>query len=497
MSKPLISSYSRVFLVEGKARGDHKPAYMSCAKIAGIDYGLGDVERIECPSETQYGKFVEVAQTKGAVSRPSTTLTGRYMSDVESTMLRLAKKGCSMDIQVHIGACQNPSIFNDFDKAIILEGVQASNYGTDDLSAMSSDENGAVNETLDVSASEIYEVMKLGFGEQAGSVVTNEVVDVTLCDTVSCGDCADESQGCEKIYAITKTFGGSPATLPDIVFTINGGAVWVAHDIDSVTGSAEPTAVACIGDYVIVAEPAGIHVVLKEDLNNTLDPTFTKVTTGFVALKGPIAIKSLGNKAFIVGKGGYVYWCDLDPTAGVTVLNAGLATGWDLYAVDALDENFAVAVGDQSSVIKTDNGTDWVSVTGPTGINIAYNCVAVKSIFEWWIGTSDGRLFYTTDGGVTWTSKAFSGYGTGSVKDLVFATPSVGYLSHQTALTKGRILRTYDGGYSWVLLPEGTGSLPAADKFNALAACAADVNFVVGVGLADTSSDGIIVFGQD
>jgi photosystem II stability/assembly factor-like uncharacterized protein len=284
------------------------------------------------------------------------------------------------------------------------------------------------------------------------------------------------------------------------VFSLDGGVTWIAHDIDAVTGSAIPNALACVSDYIVIVSDAGtcLYYVLKEDLNATLDPTFTKVTTGFVAGKGPIAIKSVGNTAFIVGVGGYIYSLDLDPAAGVTVLDAGLATGSSLLAVDALDELFAVAVGNSGAVIKTENGKDWVAVTPSyVGVNINYKCVAVKSIYEWWIGTSDGRLVYTTDGGVTWATKAFSGSGTGVVQDIVFATPSVGFLSHTSAATKGRILRTYDGGFSWAVLPETQGSIPAADKFNALAACSEDVNFVVAVGLADLSADGIIILGAD
>jgi hypothetical protein len=502
MSKPLLTAYARVFIVEGQARGDHKPDYMGCAKMGGISYGFGDVTAIECPSPTQYGKFVEVGQTKGATSRPTTTLTSRYMASIESTLLRVAKRGCALDFQVHIGACQNPSVFNDFDKAIILEGVQASNYGTDDLSAISSDENNPVNETMDISAKDIYEVLKLSFSEKAGSVVANELVDVVICDSISCGECADESVGCGKIYAITTTVAGSPGTPPDVVFSLDGGVTWYAHDVDTTTGNLK--GVACVSDYLVVVDDTTpfMHYVAKGDVIGTGDPAWAGVSTGFVAGKAPLAIKSVGNKAFIVGTGGYVYLLDLDPSVGVTVLDAGIASTADLLAVDALDENFAVAVGKDGDIIKTENGEDWTAVGSPVNPTTWINCVAVKSVNEWWIGTngigmSKGLLFFTTDGGVTWTQKGFSGSGTGDVEDIVFATPSVGYMSHTTAAGKGRIFRTYDGGYSWTILPETQGTMPAADKFNSLAACADDVNFVVGVGLGDNASDGIVVIGAD
>jgi len=61
----------------------------------------------------------------------------------------------------------------------------------------------------------------------------------------------------------------------------------------------------------------------------------------------------------------------------------------------------------------------------------------------------------------------------------------------------GRILRTTDGGYSWYVLPEGSSSLAANDRVNALAACEYDANFVVGAGLADNATDGFLVVGQN
>jgi photosystem II stability/assembly factor-like uncharacterized protein len=97
----------------------------------------------------------------------------------------------------------------------------------------------------------------------------------------------------------------------------------------------------------------------------------------------------------------------------------------------------------------------------------------------------------------TWTAKGFPGSGAGSVYDIAFANMSVGYLAHATTTPAGRILRTYDGGYSWQILPEGTGTITANDRINRVAACIYDENFVVGVGLADDASDGVIVVGRD
>lgn len=210
----------------------------------------------------------------------------------------------------------------------------------------------------------------------------------------------------------------------------------------------------------------------------------------------PNSIDTSGGVSYIVGDNGYIYYTE-DPTAGVTVADAGSATVDTLRDVYAFSAEFAVAVGDNGAVVYTSNGTNWSLATRPVGVGITLNCVLVLSQDTWIVGTSNGLLYYTTNGGSTWTTVAFPGSGSGSVKDLKRSTDSVIWMAHQTSGTKGRILRSYDAGKDWEVTPEKAGtSIPAADKYNALAVCENDANFVVGVGLADDGSDGIIIVGK-
>ena len=416
---------------------------------------------------------------------------------LKSELLRLAKAKCAVDIHLHIGSCTDPSLFNTFEKAVVLEQAYLTSYGTDDLGNLSSSDEAVVNENSDISAKNMYEILPISFGSKAGSLVLNEVLDVTVCDSASCGECEDEFSGCEKVYAITKYAGGSPATIPDIIFTIDGGVVWYAHDIDSMA-SDDPTGIDCLGSYIIVVSNGSnsLHYVLKATVDGLTDPTWTEVTTGFVAGGEPNAIFSIGGKAFIVGDLGYIYVTE-DPTAGVTVLDAGTTTVDHLLDVEALSETFVVAVGNNGAIVVSEDGVNFADVNSPVGAAINLNFIELKSESEWWVGTSTGRLYYTLNGGDTWTEKAFPGSGTGVCRDMEFATPSVGYLAHSTATPAGRILRTYDGGYSWQVVPERTGAtIPANDRINKVAVCDGEANFVVGVGLADLSSDGIIVLGS-
>lgn len=496
MTNPTRTAYTRVHLIEGRARPDHLPSYESCMRMQGISRGFGDIETIECPDPYNYGKFISVGEVRGATERPTTTLEGRYAIDIKSTMLDLANKECSFDVHLHMGECEDPSIFNSFKKALVLEDAYITSFDTEDLGALESGDNAPVNETVDISAKEIYEVLPIAYGVKAGSILTNEVVDVVICDNPSCGECQTESDGCKSIFAITKAAGGSPSTPADVVFSIDKGVTWYAHDIESLGIAEDPTAVGCLGLYIgVTSNDAGsLQYALLSEFDGVTDPAFTEVTTGFVAGGEPNDIFSIGGIAYIVGDNGYVYTSE-DLTAGVTAVDAGVATVDNLLAVHAFSEDFAVAVGVNGAVVYTENGTNWSAATSPVGVGVTLNCVHAKSTTEWFVGASNGNLYYTLDAGTTWTAKAFPGSGSGTVLAIEFSTPSIAWLAHQTAATRGRILRSYDGGYSWIVTPEASGTLTANDSINALAACSYDPNFIVGGGLADDAADGFLVVG--
>lgn len=497
------TSLSRVFLIEGRANPGAAPDYQSCMRMMSPSQSLGDIERVEVPDPDNYDKFVEAAQIRGATERVSTSLEGRYALELISDLLRIAKTGCAIDVQLHLGQCTDPSDFNNFKKAVVLENVQITSWSAGDLGALQSDDNAAVDETAELSAEDIYEVVPLTIQSVAGSTVTNEIIDITTCDSISCGECDDSSDGCQKIFAITDAAGGSPTTPADVVFSLNQGGTWYAHDVDTLGVAEAPTGVDCLGSYLVVVsnDSGSLHYALLSEFDGVTDPTFTEITTGIVAGGEPNDIFKKGRYAFIVGDNGYIYGTS-DPTAGVTALDAGEATVDNLNRVHAISSQFAVAVGNNGAVVYTENGTTWGAVsTRPVGAGVNLNALFVKSEKEWWVGSSAGNLYYTTDKGTTWTTKAFPGSGTGVVRDIVFATDSIAYLAHSTTAPAGRVLRSYDGGYSWNILPEGTQTIPANDYISRIAVCdgaAGQVaaNFFAGGGLADDGADGIIVIGS-
>jgi len=494
-SQPAKTGSSRVFLIPWGARGDHVPQFEACMVAGGVSKSYGDATEILCPRPGAYNQFDVVGQIQAAPERATINLTGRYALDLASTMKELADRRCPFDVQVHFGQCTDPRVFNVFTKANIYEGSRIGTPSPDALGGLDAD--AAINEMVDLSFPDWYEGLPLTFQRKGDDVITNTLADVINCSSVSCGECADPDAGCDLIYAISLGDAGSAGTAPDIVYSIDGGQTLAADDIHSMAVGDNGDAVACWSDYVLAIsnEDDAVHYKSKAHINAGHAGYWTRQAAGVVAAGSLMDMWSVGNYVFFCGDLGYVYGT-YDPTVGITVLDAGVATDDNLLAIHAISETFAVAVGANAAIIYTENQLSWTAIAGPVGIADDFTAVWVKSEDEWWIGSDAGLLYYTVDRGATWAAKLLP-VGLVTVNDVFFATESVGYIVAQATGATGSMLRTFDGGYSWVVLPEATGNLPYTLTLLAGAACTADPNLVVGVGVAGAGLDGVWLTGVD
>ncbi len=487
---------SRVFLIENGAGPANVPAYQGRARALGPSWSFGDRTPVREPDPDRYGGFKIVDSIKGERDLPTLSLENRLQYAL-SDLLRLAKVGCPLDIQIHFGQCQNPQDFNGgWDKVMVLEIADISNWGTGELGALEQGQDSTVLETVDLTGLDFFEIVQLNITEMGETEIVQEIIAVDICDSVSCGACGIASNGCQVVFALTLTAGGSPGLAAELIFTQDAGATLGETNVTTLAADEDPSDGECIGTrYVVISNDSdSIHYAPIADILAGTE-TWVEIATGIVAAGSPNALwSSSATESWIAGDGGYVYKIT-DVTAGATVQTSGSVTSEDLGAIHGIDELNIVAVGANNAVIRTTNGGDtWVSVTGPA-VGVVLNAIWMRTELEWFIGDASGQLWYTRDAGVNWTEKTFPGSGAGVVRDIKFATPTVGYLAHDTATPAGRILRTIDGGNSWYVLPEGTGSIPANDRIGALAACGEDVNVVFGGGLDDGGTDGIFVKG--
>lgn len=486
---------SRIFLIAEGASPAHAPVYQYLARATGLTIPTGDITPIRIPSPDKYSEYVVAGETRAAPDLPTVNVEAR-MQRALSQWFKTIGRACEFDIQIHMGECQDPTDFNGgWDKVISFGRVRVSSYTTSDLGALGDGDEAPITETISLTVREPYEIGKLSASELAASDIVQEVVDVAICDSKQCGLCGIPSNGCERIFAVTKSHGGSPGLPAKVIFSEDGGSSWDTSVITSLAANEDPTFILCVGQYLVVGsnESLSLHYAAITDILDGTE-TWSEVSTGFVSSKGPNAGISFGQSFnFLVGNGGYIYQSD-DLTSQVEVSDAGNSTVQNLNDIDGIDNQNLVVVGNSNVVLFTENGGEsWSLVTGPTP-GVALNAVVMQSKAVWLVGTAGGELWYTENQGRTWAEKAFPGSGAGQVRDLKFVTSMVGYMAHDTATPRGRILRTIDGGYSWYVLPESTTqTFPANDRINRVTACDDDINIVYGAGLGDNATDGFLV----
>lgn len=491
---PVKSSQTRVWVIEGDAGPLNSPQYMACLKMGDPSWGLGDVEKIECPDPSTPGKFIEVDQIQGAVERVTASLMGRYPLDT-SDLLRLARKACTLQVLAHVGACRDMRDFNTgWEKILAFPKARLTSYGIENLGALSSDENAATNETVDVSASEMYEINQINFEELAAATVVREIVSIDVCDNAACGgDCGPDSDGCQKVLAVMLGTGATPGTLPSVIYSSDGGSTVGTLNITTMFSNEVPTDSDCMGAwFIVLASTSNSYHMARVSEVMAGTGTWTEVINGFVSGGEPQAIYVLhSGLAWIVGNGGYIYKLTSAGSA-VTVSDAGNVTTQAYRDVYAYDSDHAVAVGAINTVAKTSNGgNSWQAVTGPNP-GIGLNCVYMFSGEVWLVGDAAGKVWRTINAGTSWTEITVPGSLT-AIDRIRFSTTLVGYITGRTSAS-ARMLRTVGGGAqdTWYVMPEKSGTMPANNRLNDIAVCG-NPNVVYAAGLATGGSDGIIV----
>lgn len=491
---------SRVFIIPQQAGPANAPEYLMFSAAGALAWPQGDVTLHKAPSPTRRDKFEVIARTQDA--RENATLSLSVVDQLaKSRMFELVRQRCPFDVLVVHGLCQDPQDLNggwSSGKVRVLANARFTDYSTDELGTMDESSDAPIMEELSISAEELLEILPMTYLEKAKNQIVAEVVKVVFVDSVQCGDCGGApSDGISKVAALVSPAGSSPGTLPEVVATMDGYSTTIESSITTMAPTDVAADMAHIGDYLVVLQSGSTGAIQYINLDEMLRGvgTWTEVTTGLDVSGAPQAISSVGPRdTWIVGAGGYVYKM-ADVISGVTVQDAGVATQEDLLDVHALDLDNVVAVGKNNAVIYTTNGQDWGVVTGPEpGADL--KAVWVRSEIEWLVGTNTGKLWYTRNAGVSWTQKRFVGDESGSIEDIQFANANVGYMAHTLATTAGRILRTIDGGYSWFVVPEGQGSLPANDIINSIAVPEDDANIIYAGGIADNAADGILIKGS-
>jgi hypothetical protein len=242
----MLTSNGRIFIAEEGVGSGCEYSYHNCMRLDGLEKNYGEVEPLYCPDPERSGEFTEVAFIRGAEGRWGTNMVGRLPADYRSVLLRLAERRCSFDMQVHFGRCYHPADFDNYEGALALEDVVISNYSTDPLGALGPDERGLVNETVAITASQVYPIHRLGANKilqnLTGAYGWNNVVTGPV---EGCNDCPDAV----AIVGLLLDFGQRPLK---VAVSEDQGDSWVVSTIPATPGVLSPGCAngTCVGGLV-------------------------------------------------------------------------------------------------------------------------------------------------------------------------------------------------------------------------------------------------------
>lgn len=477
-------------------------------KIEGVSVPeSGGVDPIWVPDPRRPGRYKLVNRSITPPDLSSATIV--LLEKHGSIPRQLGTIGCGFNAYEPTGNCKDLSDFlaGWSDYVLIYSNGLVTDKDLGDRSGWDSDDQ--IEDSLSVTFGDIYPIGALSFGEKAPTYVDREVLDIVYGSSLQCGECGVQDDGTNRIYAITKSSGsGSPGLPAELIYTVDGGLTWTEASISTIGASEDPIAVDIVGDKIVVvsrtagsATLGGYHYATINSATG-VPGTWTEVTTGFVASKQPNDIYVLNpREVFFAADGGYVYK-STDITAGVTVINDGVAATTNLYRIHG-NENTIVAAGGGSAVIVSRNrGASFAATAdSPADIPLDVSALWVFDENRYWVGTAlSGRLVYTLNAGETWIEKAFSGSGAGTVRDIVASTDEVIHYSHDNNTPTARIFTSWDGGVSFTNAAPRILNMPTYSRATRLALplntdpTTASNNIAI-AGLSGGGTDGILLIG--
>lgn len=483
---------TRVFIQSSGISPAYAYEYYGCMQLEGPEQASGDPTPVYCPSTTQRNAWDIVDEAPTVQELGSTDFTQRMDRYLADALWDIRKRRCVLNIQAVLGRCQNPSDFYNWDSKIIFKNARLTNFSLPQMNILEGGDNGGLDITGSFSFRDIIPIRSIKFADKGESTIVAEVLDGMFYDSVQCGDCGPASDGCQKFYALTLSNAGSPGLSSQFLRSSDGGDTVSGIDIPTLGGLSGTRMTVVSDKAIVISQPNNAHHYspISDIDNGTVN--WTRVSTGYVASKGPRAIyaKSPTN-IFIAAAGGYIYLMT-DPSLAVTVLSDGSATTQDMNDIDGFGQTI-VAVGNNNAIMFSENGGDGFSlVTGPT-VGIALNTIQVLSRNVWMVGTANGKLYYTTNKGTSWTQISLPA-NINSITRLRFYDDIVGYMSVQFTTGVAAVYRTTDSGYSWHNTAPDISGLSTAERINFVAACG--YNIVAAGGRKTSGGDGILAIAE-
>lgn len=498
MNRIARTDLTRLFLAPGGVAVCGNYQYADCVRVDSMAQSAQDSEQVHMVNRST-GRRTLVGRISGAEGDWTGAFVGNMVIDDETLLWQIRQSHCLSDAHLNLGRCTDPLDIDSWESGFILEGLEFTNYSTGAMGALSPDERSTLQETLNWTAQDVYRKKRQAWGEvPTGTFEEGIGVSVVTYGNpnriCASGQCTD---ACAVLYAITQD-DLEPFTAY-VYYSIDGGVTWNDSDITNTFDSISALRLEAasngnlglinmsINEYYSIkvdgrtGQPISIVRVGGEDLGATtlLDDTRYADVVYTTVLAGPPTHPQ-------------IYAMDLktNTVSIVSELPELDFLGISGFHMFALSERFWVASNIStvaSGTVFTENaGRTWriPAMDGMPAGPLARSVYAFDEL-NWLIGDQVGRLYRTRDQGQSWILQAIlPGVATAGaeIRELHFPTRNLGY-----AACGDTVYRTYDGGCSWVAMPDATGDpFPAFTGFIRMDVCPLDPNQAVAWGAATT-----------
>lgn len=444
MGAPYKTSDGAVFVQPSGA--NTRARYLGCADVDALTQPGGEMDTIIRCFKADGTGWRALDSTVTPPDPVSTTIT----TLIESTAnwLEQVEQG-EANIFIHQRNGGRADTFGNYDRTWVLQKVRIGEQTAENLAMREED----APSTLAFSVSALppaYKVFQKTAGRQAQSVAT-AINDVHFCGVGSQAG---------KIGVAVSDFITGPGKA-QILYTWNGGSSWTAtatqpfansEDIRSATCfqiGKNTTRILVIRSTTDAANPPEIAYSDNWGASWTLNNLGTTVAQFAPQPDSLFALDPYN--IWAVAGNGFIFYSN-DAGQNWDVQENGGTTANALHAIHFSSERVGYAVGDSDTILKTeDGGETWTLTATNTGVSAILQTVYVIDTDHVWVGAANGRLWYTENGGVTWSERIFAGSAVGTINNIKFLPGSslFGFMAHNNATPVGTIYFTIDGGYSW------------------------------------------------
>jgi hypothetical protein len=412
-------------------------------EVAGISESYGDITNIYCASSTTANGYEIKAQVEGAEASPTTTITGYLPADGYSQLMQLAKKKCTFNMIIKYGECSNPTDFNDFDYALVFEGVRITSSSTTNLTSRSPDTRSVIDLTFSVTIKKVYDLFKPTFVSKATATELGNggIVNMFAYNEGECG-----SSGCEDSCVLLGLQLRNSNTFRFVRYVDD---TWVNSAIAAgITQYAADSAFIYtdgVTVYAVVSVSPNELRVYSAPYSNIASSSLTFTQIYSVSGNTVPRYYEYGGKLYFAVNNGTT------TQLGVLTLSSGSVS---VYGSGTIGANITSVFGYGGSVyIGTDSGGFFrfkndtiLSYSSSSPATTSIMGVAVHDENNFKILADNTSIYCTTNGGTSWKSM-------GSIGTVHYPTQLNDALPWQQILvntTNNSVFISYDGGLSYV-----------------------------------------------